>query len=277
MLKKVFRRKPAAPALPPADQPEDGHTLQMGLFEHLNELRTRLFRAALAVALGTLIGLIISGEVLNFLREPYCRAVETGESCQLLIIDPTGGVIVYFRVALLVGGILSIPVVTYQVLMFIVPGLTDRERRYLLLAMPAITFLFLVGVAFSWYVLMPPALGFLENFQPLIFKTDWTADLYLSFVTALVFWMGVAFETPLIFFVLSILGLITPGTMLRNWRVAVVGASAAAALITPTIDPVNMFLVMAPLLTLYALSIVLVAIGSRINRPAGTFEVAAGQ
>jgi sec-independent protein translocase protein TatC len=113
---------------------------------------------------------------------------------------------------------------------------------------------------------MPPALGFLEGFQRDLFQPEWTADLYLSFVTSLIFWMGVAFETPLVFFVLGLLGLVAPGALVRNWRIAVVGAAIAAALITPTIDPVNMSLVMGPLLTLYTLSIFLVFIARRLAR-----------
>jgi sec-independent protein translocase protein TatC len=244
---------------------EDGHELQMGLLEHLAELRDRLVRAALALIVGTVIGFFFATQGLQLLQQPYCRLVDSPELCRFQLIGPTDGVIVYFQVALLVGGVLSIPLVTYQIVMFIFPGLTRRERRYVMFALPGISLLFIIGTLFAWYILLPPALGFLEGFQAELFKPEWTADLYMSFVLSLVFWMGVAFETPLVFFVLSLLGVVQAGTLARNWRVAVVGASVAAALITPTIDPVNMFLVMGPLLTLYALSIVLVAIGNRIN------------
>lgn len=243
---------------------EDGHELRMGFFEHLDELRQRLTKAVISLVIGTVIGFGLAGPALEILNDPYCN-IPTVENCELLIIDPTGTIIVYFRVALLIGGILSIPMMTYQLLMFILPGLTRREKRYVLLSIPATTFLFLVGTFFAWFVLMPPALGFLEGFQPDIFEPEWTADLYLSFVTSLVFWMGVAFQTPLVFFLVSLLGFISAGTLIRQWRIAVIGASIAAALITPTIDPVNMFLVMAPLLTLYGLSIVLVFFGRKIS------------
>lgn len=242
----------------------DGEALRMGFFEHIGELRQRLTKAMIALVIGTVIGFGLAGPALEILREPYCMIRDT-QSCELLIIDPTGTIIVYFRVALMIGGILSIPMVTYQLLMFILPGLTKREKRYVILSIPATTVLFLIGTLFSWFVLMPPALGFLEGFQPTIFEPEWTADLYLSFVTSLVFWMGVAFQTPLVFFLVSLLGLVSAGTLVRQWRIAVIGASVAAALITPTIDPVNMFLVMAPLLTLYALSIVLVFFGRKIS------------
>ncbi len=236
----------------------------MSLWAHLGELRDRLLRVLIALMLGSVLGFIVAGDVIDFLRGPYCALVEAEENCRFIILGPTGGIVAYLRVSILVGAALGIPYITYQVMMFVLPGLKKHERRYVLLALPAITLLFGVGVLFAWFVLMPPALGFLEGFQPTLFSPEWTADLYLTFVTTLVFWMGVAFQTPLIFFILALLGLVTAGGLARNWRVAIVGASVAAALITPTIDPVNMFLVMAPLLALYLFSILLVMLGRRI-------------
>lgn len=259
---KLPRRQPTAPSQPPVENEDiDAAELEssrMTLWDHLDELRQRLTKAMLALVIGTIAGVLVATPVLEFLQQPYGRPFTT--------LGPTSGVVEYFRVSLLIGGIIAIPIITYQVLMFVVPGLTYRERRILLFSIPPITLLFLVGVAFAWFLLIPPALGFLESFQPTLFKPEWTPELYLSFVTSLLFWMGVAFETPLIFFVLSIIGFVSPGGLIRNWRVAVVGSSVAAALITPTIDPVNMALVMVPLLTLYALSIFLTAIGIRFNR-----------
>jgi sec-independent protein translocase protein TatC len=230
----------------------------MSFFEHLDELRDRLFKAVIALVLGTILGLTIAGQVIQFLQRPYGRP--------FIVLGPTGGVVEYFRVALMVGGILAIPIITYQLLAFILPGLTRREKSLLVYSIPPITILFLIGVAFTWFLLIPPALGFLKNFQTDIFSPEWAPDQYLGFVTSLIFWMGVAFETPLIFFVIAFLGFVTPSALIRNWRVAVVGAAVAAAIITPTIDPVNMTLVMGPLLALYILSIALVAIGARLNR-----------
>ena len=241
---------------------EDGHELRMGFFEHLDELRQRLTKAVFSLVVGTAVGVFVATQVLVLLLEPYCAIVS---DCELVILDPTGNIFIYFKVALMVGGILSIPLVTYQLLMFILPGLTRKEKRYVLLSIPATTALFIIGVLFAWRILMPPALGFLHGFQAEIFEPEWTADGYISFVTSLLFWMGVAFQTPLIFFIISLMGLVSARTLIRQWRMAVVGASIAAALITPTIDPVNMFLVMAPLLALYALSIVLVYFGRKMS------------
>jgi sec-independent protein translocase protein TatC len=254
-------RSMTPPPPPPDDElleDEDGHQLRMGLFEHLNELRIRLFRAAVALVIATVFSFLFAGQVLDFLRAPY------GD--RFIALGPTDAVVAYFRIALLCGAIISIPVTTYQILSFIVPGLTNKERGYLLRTIPAITLLFLVGAGFAWFLLVPPAVNFLDSFASEIFLAQWTADRYLGFVTALIFWMGVAFETPLIFFVLALLGQVRARTLIKNWRIAIVGAAGAAALITPTVDPVNMFLVMGPLLALYTLSILLVAIGRRLSR-----------
>lgn len=242
---------------------ENGHELRMGFFEHFSELRDRVIRAFLALLIGTVVGFIFAEQGLRFLRQPFCNL---SEDCLFQALDPTANVIIWFRVALLIGGILAIPMMTYQFMAFIVPGLTRKERRLIFMTLPAITGLFFIGVVFAWYILIPPALTFLNGFLPDLFRPEWTAEGYLSFTTSLIFWMGVAFETPLIFFVLSVLGIVTGKGLAQNWRIAVVGAAIAAALITPTIDPVNMFLVMGPLLALYAVSIVLTSIGQRINQ-----------
>lgn len=236
--------------------PDDG----MSLFEHLDELRRRAFAIVIALVVCTVVGVVFGTPVIEFLQAPYGR--------EFTVLGPTGGVTAYFKVALTVGGILASPVITYQMLMFVLPGLTGREKRLVLFSLPPIALLFIVGVLFAWYILVPPALGFLEGFQPTLFKPEWTPDLYLGFVTSLIFWMGVAFETPLIFFVVALLGFVGAGALLRNWRIAIVGAAIAAAAITPTVDPVNMALVMGPLLTLYGVSIALVALAGRMRRRA---------
>jgi sec-independent protein translocase protein TatC len=279
-------RAPKSPPGPIEDEiedllpDEDGEGARMGFFEHLDELRHRVTRAAIALIIGTLIGVAAAQPALEYLVKPYCDAVRdnviqtdevsgaviTDADCRLVSLGPTGGVVAYFRVALTIGGVIAVPTVTYQLLMFIFPGLTRKEKRIVLLSLPAVMILFLIGVAFAWFVLMPPALGFLEGFQATLFKPEWTADLYLSFITSLIFWMGAAFETPLVFFVLGLIGVVSVGPLIHNWRIAVVGAAIASALITPTVDPVNMLLVMGPLMVLYLLSIFLVFVARRIAR-----------
>lgn len=248
----------------PVTNDEDGHELRMSLWEHLTELRDRVIRSFLALLVGAVLGFIAAATVLDYLLQPYAALFPDGR--QLVVLGPTGSVIAYLRVTLLIGGIIAVPVITYQMMMFVLPGLKRSEKRIVLRSLPAITLLFIIGVAFAWFILIPPAISFLEGFQSDLFEPQWTADQYIGFVTSLLFWMGVAFETPLVFFVLALLGMVSAGSLLRNWRIAVVGAAVAAAIITPTIDPVNMALVMAPLLGLYAFSIILVMIGRRFSR-----------
>ncbi|MBN8638790.1 MAG: twin-arginine translocase subunit TatC [Anaerolineae bacterium] len=231
--------------------------VEMSIMEHLVELRNRMFAVLISLVIGTVIGFLAAETVMLYLQQPYGR--------EFIVLGPTSGITAYFRVALMLGGILSIPMITYHLLMFVLPGLTNREKRLVLVSIPPITLLFLVGMLFTWFVLIPPAIGFLSGFQPRLFQPEWTADLYLGFVTTLLFWMGAAFETPLVFFIVALLGFVRPRTLLRNWRIAVVGSMVAAAIITPTVDPVNMFLVVAPLLSLFLLSIGLTAIAARIH------------
>lgn len=255
--------KTAVQTRQPSEIVEHDPELRMGFFQHLEELRRRMFFSLVALMVASAGGVFLAQPVLKILIEPYSSLYPDGQ--ELIVLGPTGAVVAYFRVALLIGAVVAVPVITHQILLFILPGLTKRERRYVLLALPAIGGLFLTGVLFTWFVLMPPAINFLEGFQSEIFQAEWTADQYLGFVTALMFWMGVSFELPLVFFILSLLGMVRAGTLIKGWRVAIVGAAVAAAIITPTVDPVNMFLVMAPLLALYVISVGMVRLGTRIG------------
>ncbi|PJF22833.1 MAG: twin-arginine translocase subunit TatC [Phototrophicales bacterium] len=238
----------------------DGHQLRMGFFDHLEELRQRLYRVVLALIIGVVVGAFLTDPLLQYLIEPYAD--------RLLATSPTEPIVAFFRVALLVGGVISTPVIIYQILMFVLPGLTKKERRIFLYALPAVMGLFLTGVAFAWFIVVPAAIPFLEGFMSDTFNAMWTADRYLGFITSLLFWLGVSFELPLVLFLLSILGIVSPRMLLKQWRVAVVLSAVAAAFITPTVDPFNMLIVMAPLVGLYIISIVLSVFGIRINRRA---------
>lgn len=268
-LKRLGRKnKPASPqeqSVPPVpedDEPLSVEEMAMGFLDHLSELRDRLIRAVIGLGITTLLAFLFADRFLQYLMTPITSRAEDG-TFRLQTLGPTEGVIIYFRVALLVGAIVAIPWLTWQVWMFIAPGLTKREKRYILMSIPATTLLFIVGVMFCWFVMMPAALGFLLEFQTNIFDAGWTAGQYVAFVTSLLFWIGVAFEMPLVFFILARMGMVTPRTLLKNWRLAVVATALAAALITPTVDPFNMMIVMGPLLALYGLSIVLAAIAYR--------------
>jgi len=131
---------------------------------------------------------------------------------------------------------------------------------------PGALFMFLAGAAFAWFIMIPSAIQFLASFYADVFQVQWTAEKYVPFVLSLTLWVGVSFEMPLVFMFLGWLGIVNAGMLLKYWRYAIVGCAIIAAVITPTVDPFNMMLVMGPLMGLYFLSIILVWIVSRRKR-----------
>lgn len=228
----------------------------MTIWEHLGELRDRLFKAVIALVLGAGLGIALSRQILEFLLIPYPRQ-------DLLVTSPTEAISNIFTVALVFGAMLSLPVIVYQVLAFILPGLLPNEKRWIAIGVPAGFLLFLLGATFAYFIMLPAAVGFLTSIFPDIFNYQLTPNEYIPFVSGVMFWMGVAFEMPLIIFVLAKANVISANVLKKQWRWAVVIIAVIAALITPTPDPINMSIVMVPLLLLYAFSIVLATIARR--------------
>jgi sec-independent protein translocase protein TatC len=216
---------------------------------HLVELRSRLLKALIALIISTLISFSIANHLIEILTRPI------GGIQSLQSIEVTENVGVFMRVSLLSGFTLSFPIVLYQVLAFVLPGLNEKEKHWLKLLMPLATSLFLAGVIFAYFVMLPAALPFLISFAGI--QTIPRPMNYINFVTSLLFWIGVGFEMPLVIFMMAKLGLVTAGGLTRQWRIAIVLIAILAAVITPTIDPVNMGLLMLPLVSLYLLSILL--------------------
>ena len=222
------------------------------LTPHLIELRRRVVVIVAALTVGMLIGLALAQPILEIL------AIPIGGLNKLQAIELTESIGVYMRVGLMFGAILAMPVIVYELVAFIAPGLLPHEKRLLLISLPVIFLSFIVGAAFAYFVMLPVAIPFLADFGGV--QGNFRISSYVSFITRVVFWVGVAFETPLVIAVLARIGLVTPQQLIKGWRFAVVGIAVAAALITPTPDPVNMGIVMAPLLALYGLSIILAKI-----------------
>jgi sec-independent protein translocase protein TatC len=229
---------------------QDSEAAVMPLLEHLKELRNRLIRASIALLVMTIISFFFARYVLLFLIEPMGGTVPQA-------LKPTESLGNYMKVALLSGVILAMPFIVYQIGRFIAPGLTKHERRYLFLLVPAATFSFITGVAFAYYVMLPAAIPFLQGFMADIIQQNWAIGEYLSFVTALLFWIGVSFEMPLFVYFLAKLGIVNAEMLTKNFKYAVVIIAILAAVITPTVDPLNMFLVMGPLIVLYGIGILL--------------------
>ncbi|MCB9009340.1 MAG: twin-arginine translocase subunit TatC [Ardenticatenaceae bacterium] len=231
------------------------------LLGHLNELRIRLTYIAVALLVTTAFSFIFAEPMLQFLLGPYAKSI--GGVVELQTLEPTEGIETFFKMSLLSGAFLSMPIILYQFWQFVVPGLTSSERRYIYIFLPSALLLFALGILFAWFVLIPAAVYFLANFLGTIFKTDWTPSGYIGFVLRMLFWIGIAFEMPVIVYFIARVGVVTAQSLREQWRFAIVGIAVLAAIITPSIDPVTMLLTMAPLLVLYVLSIGLAIVGQR--------------
>ena len=223
--------------------------------EHIEELRQRLLRALIALAVGVVISALFTNQILAWMARPV------GGLEKLEAIEVTENLGVFMQVALLGGALLAMPFIVYQVWQFITPGLEPHEKRYVYMLAPAATLLFVAGAAFAYFVMLPAAVPALLGFAPI--PTRPRPANYVSFVTNLMFWVGISFEMPLFIFFLAKVRLVGPRDLLRNWRVAVFLIALLAALVTPTGDPINMGLVMIPLVVLYILSILLARVAYR--------------
>ncbi len=234
----------------------------LSLSEHMKDLRKRLAWSFLALILGAVAGFLVAEPILRILSQPI------GGLEFLVAIEVTESFVQTMQVALLAGFILALPVIVWQVGGFFTQALKPEEKKWLYIGIPAATLLFLLGAAFTYFIMLPAAVPFLTGFISEI-KTTPRLSSYISFVTALMFWIGIAFETPLLAYLLARLRLISAGALARQWRIAIVIIAILAAVITPTGDPFNMMLLMAPLLVLYLISIGLAALaGERKPRAA---------
>ena len=227
------------------------------LLEHVEALRKHLFRIVIGMVVAIGICFYFTPRLIDLLTVPI------GGISTLKAIDVTESISVYMRIALFAGIALASPYIAFELWLFAAPGLKPGGRKLGLIGIPLSTLLLITGMLFAYFFLIPSALPFLLNFMGI--ETIPRPSSYINFVSGLMFWIGVAFEFPLVIFILSLMGIVKPETLAKQWRIAVVIIAIAAAAITPTVDPVNMALVMGPMIVLYFLSIGLsfLASGSR--------------
>ncbi|HEX4979937.1 MAG TPA: twin-arginine translocase subunit TatC [Acidimicrobiales bacterium] len=237
----------------PVDDPDD--LARMTLVEHLAELRTRLIRSALALAVGAAGGFVIANRVLSFLVDPYCEAKE-GDECALVVIDPLEGFTTRVKIALFVGGVVAAPVVLWQLWRFVTPALHKNEKRY---AIPFIlsSMVLFVGGAGLAVLTFPRALDFLisiggPDLVPL-FSPSKYLNLYLKVVLA----FGVAFEFPILLVFLQLARILNPRQLRRARRGMIVGIVVFAAVITPSQDPITLLAMAVPMYVLFEVAIVI--------------------
>jgi len=232
---------------PALDAISDAFQAPEGIFEHLDAIRKHLLRALFVLILTVLFSFWFTQDLITFLAGPV------GGLQNLQAIEVTESIGVFMKVAMMAGIALATPYIAFEIWFFFAPGIMPRAKLTGLLSIPFALIFFLGGMAFAYFVMLPTALPFLLDFLGI--ATRLRPASYFEFVTSLMFWIGVAFEFPLLIFGISAMGFLEPKTLIKQWRLAVVLISVLSAVITPTVDPVNMALVMAPMTALYFLSI----------------------
>lgn len=255
---KLIGKLPHLPRLPDPNQPDVFE--EMTLLEHMIELRDRIVKAVIAVAVAFIAGVFLAGPLLELLRD-QANATEG-----LDILSPTEPLMLYFKVALYIAIGFALPVILWQVFGFLSPGLTKREKRVLVSSLPFVTLLFLLGAGYGFYVAAPRAFDFLSNFRRDIFDWSPQGSEIVSFYLTLMIGLALAFQLPVIMFLLAKLSLVTPRKMREFRKYAVLIIFIAAAVITPSSDPFNLAIVAIPLLLLYEFGILTSYLFAR-NKP----------
>lgn len=237
---------------------------KLPLTGHLKELRRRLLLLVVVVGCTTTISFFITGYVFDFFKS---RA----PGIDLVYISMTEMLATYFKVSFYLGISLALPFIAYQILMFISPALNPKEKNYVYPFLLGFGFFFLSGVAFSYFVLIPPALKFLLGFGGDIAKPMISVGSYVSVLIRLLFWTGIIFEMPLIMYFLSRLNIVSPTLFANNRKWAIVLAFVLAALITPTVDPINQTIIAIPIVLLYEIGVWL----AKLAQPRSKTKIAA--
>ncbi len=248
------------PRLPQVDPDTPDVFEEMTLQEHLIELRDRIMKVCIGVGLAFVIGLILSPRLLDQMRN-NANLEGTGFD----IRSPTEPLTLFFKVALYIAIAIAMPLIVYQLIAFLAPGLTNKEKRLIFMSLPFVSLLFIAGVAYGYFVAAPRALYFLSNFLGDIFS--WTPDgnEILSFFLTLMIGLGLSFQLPVIMFVLAKIGIVTPKKM-REWRrYAYLCLAILAAVITPSTDPINMAIVAIPLVILYEAGVIISSVFAKTS------------
>jgi sec-independent protein translocase protein TatC len=222
---------------------------KLSVLRHIGELRHRLIVSVIAVVITSIISFIFFEQIFNILLAPAPQDIT------LIYIEMTEMIGTIMRVCLVSGIILAMPYLTYQVIMFVSPALTRKEKRYVYLILPWIALMFAAGVTFAYFILIPPATEFLITFGSDIATPEIRIGNYISIVTRLLLAIGLVFEMPVVSTFLARIGVLKPKWLSDRRKVAFIFAFVLGAIITPTFDPINQTLVAAPLIILYELCI----------------------
>lgn len=230
--------------------------VEMTLVGHLEELRARILRSLLAVVIGAAGCLLLVKPLVRLLEVP-------AHGIRFLQLAPGEFLFVSLKVAGYAGLSLALPYVLYEGLAFVLPGLTRRERGLVAPAVAGSAVLFLAGLAFAWWALVPAALNFLVSYGADVVEPLWSIERYLDFVLLLMVATALAFQLPVLQLLLAALGLVQAKTMLSAWRFVVVAAALAGAVLTPSTDPITMLLLTGAITALYLVGVGLATLAGR--------------
>jgi sec-independent protein translocase protein TatC len=242
-------RLPAVPRLPNPDEPDVFE--EMTLLEHMEELRDRIVKCVIAIGVAFVAGV--------FLAEPLLRRIqlEANATTGLDVVSPTDPITLFFKIALYIAVGLALPIILWQVIGFLVPGLTKKEKRLLYLSLPFVALLFVGGAAYGFFFAAPRALTFLSGFMSDIYEWSPEGNQIVTFYLTLMIGLGLAFQLPVIMFLLAKLGVASPQKMRAFRKYAILILLIVSAVITPSTDPFNMAIVAVPLLVLYEAGIII--------------------
>lgn len=236
---------PDARSEPVSDPDQDlANDVEMSLFDHLEELRLRIFYALIAVVLGIIGCFIEVNPIVKLLERP-------AQGVKFLQLAPGEYFFVSLKVAAYSGLVIASPFVLYQIIQFVLPGLTRRERRLLGPIVLGSSILFAVGLVFAYVALIPAALNFFISYGADVVEQSWSIDRYFEFILLLLFSTGLAFQIPVIQLLLGILRIVSGKQMLSGWRYVILGAAILGAVLTPSTDPLTQSLLGGAVIGLY--------------------------
>ncbi|MGK7922928.1 MAG: twin-arginine translocase subunit TatC [Trichodesmium sp.] len=218
--------------------------VEMSIFDHLEELRMRIFYSLIAAVI-TIIGCFLAVKpIVQFLEVP-------AQGVKFLQLAPGEYFFVTLKVAAYSGFLLASPFILYQIIKFVLPGLTVRERRFLGPIFLGSTVLFGLGLVFAYFAIVPAALKFFIGYGAEVVEQAWSIERYFEFVLLLMFSTALAFQVPILQFLLGIVGIVSSQQMLANWKYVLLGSTVLGAVLTPSTDPLTQSLLGGAVVTLY--------------------------
>ena len=259
---------PAPPPPRPIDDDEEESDVggKMSFLEHLDELRQRLIKALLAVLVGFLIAIAFINPIFDFVMAPLQAILPAGG--KLIYTEPTEAFMLYMKMAALVGLMIALPVVLWQVWAFIAPGLYAHEKRFAIPFVMMSTIFFIGGALFSHYVVFPAMWRFFASFSTETVEFAPRIEPVFSLYVRMALWLGAVFEMPTLVMFLARVGLVTPMLLIRNTKYAILIIFVVAAVVTPSPDVVSQFLLALPMFVLYAFSIFVAWVFQKRTSPA---------